>query len=264
MLNKSGSALHSPWVEHLSPGQNHQLRIFCFPYAGGSAQVFRTWQRLFPAEVDVCPVQLPGRGKRISEPPFTSIQSLAKAIADAIFNSSLVPFVFFGHSMGALISFELARELRRRGSVGPQHLFLSGRRAPTAPDPDSPTFNLPHDEFIAELRRLNGTPPELLSIPEATELFLPLLRADFEMVDTYVYEDEEPLAYPITVYGGLGDESVSRDSLREWQKQTTATCKERMFPGDHFFIHNPKSELFTVLPMDVLKVLHKGDDERCL
>jgi len=256
ILNKSRSALYSSWVEHLSRGQNHQLRIFCFPYAGGSARTFRTWQRVFPMEVGVCPLQLPGRGKRIAEPPFTRVTPLVKTIAEAIFGSSGEPFVFFGHSMGAMISFELARELRRRGSVGPRHLFLSGRRAPTVPKSGGPTFNLPHDEFVAELRRLNGTPPELLDLPEATEVFFPLLRADFEMVDTYVYEDEEPLSCPITVYGGLQDESVPRESLREWQRQTSATYRQRMLPGDHFFIENPKSEFFNVLPIDVLRVLH--------
>jgi medium-chain acyl-[acyl-carrier-protein] hydrolase len=262
-FNNCGPALHSSWVEHLSPGRNHQLRVFCFPYAGGSAQVFRTWQRFFPPQIEICPVQFPGRGRRIKEPPFTRIKALVKAIADAIFNGPPEPFVFYGHSMGAIISFELARELRRRRTVGPRHLFLSGRRAPTMPDSEGPTFNLPHDKFIAELRRLNGTPPELLELPEATELFLPLLRADFEIVDTYVYEDEEPLACPITVYGGLGDERVPRESLCDWQKQTTGGCRERMLPGDHFFIHNLQSEFFNVLPMDVLRVLQPLDVEGC-
>ncbi|HEY6253186.1 MAG TPA: alpha/beta fold hydrolase [Candidatus Angelobacter sp.] len=236
--------------------------MYCFPYAGGSAQVFRSWQRHFPAQVDVCPVQLPGRGKRISEPPFTNVKSLVQAIADGIFDGSPDPFIFFGHSMGALISFELARELRRRGSIGPRQLFLSGRRGPTVPQREAPTFNLPHDEFIAELKRLKGTPPELLNVPEAAELFFPLLRADFEVVDTYMYENEEPLSCPITVYGGLQDEFVTREDLREWEKQTCVTYKERMFSGDHFFIHDPKSEFLNVLLTDVVKILDTLDGER--
>src|SRR5215510_3567397 len=194
MLETSAPGLYRRWVEHLSPIKDGALRMFCFPYAGGSTHGFRNWQRLFPSEVDICLVHLPGRGKRIGEPPFTRLKPLVETIADIIFSESSDAFVFYGHSMGALISFELAREMRRRHSIGPRQLFLSGRGAPTAPSCEGPTFNLPHDEFIAELRRLNGTPPELLDVPDARELFLPLLRADFELVDTYRYEPEAPLS----------------------------------------------------------------------
>lgn len=254
MHEKSGGGLKSAWVELLSPSRGCALRVFCFPYAGGSAQVFRPWQRHFPAKVDICPVHLPGRGKRISETPFTRIKTIVKAIADAVFEGPQEPFAFYGHSMGALISFELARELRRRSAIGPRHLFLSARRAPTVPDPEGPTYNLPNDEFLAELRRLNGTPPELFEMPEARELFLPMLRADFEMVDTYVYEDEKPLSCPITVYGGMQDDFVTPEDMGEWQKQTSSTFVKRMFSGDHFFIHHPTSQFFNALLTDVLKV----------
>jgi len=258
---KPGSASRSPWLEHLPTGGDLRLRMFCFPYAGGNAQLFRPWQRFFSPHVEVCPVHLPGRGRRLNEPAFTSSKTLVKAIADAIFDGPSVPFVFYGHSMGALISFELARELRRRGSIGPRRLFLSGRRGPTVTNREPPTYNLPDDELIVELKRLKGTPPELLNHPEAAEFFLPLLRADFEVVDTYVYESDEPLSCPITVYGGLEDEFVSREDLREWQKQTSATFQERMFAGDHFFIHDAKSEFLNVLLTDVLKTLNTLDGE---
>lgn len=261
VLEKSSFALRSPWLEQLSPVQGRRPRMFCFPYAGGNAQVFRAWQRNFPANVEICPVEFPGRGKRMSERPFTRIKALVTAVADAIFSGSLDPFFFYGHSMGAVISFELARELRRRGSTGPRQLFLSGRRAPTVPDSEGPTFNLPHDEFVAELKRLNGTPPELFNSPEVTELFFPLLRADFEMVDTYTYESEEPLSCPITVYGGLQDEHVSREALGEWEKQTTATYEQRMFPGNHFFIQDPRNEFHMALRRDVVTALQALNGE---
>jgi len=227
--------------------------MFCFPYAGGASDVFRGWRRHFPAEVDICLVHLPGRGKRMGERPFTRLNVLVEEIADVICAESPDPYVLYGHSMGALISFELARELRRRHSIGPRQLFLSGGRAPTMPR-ESLTFNLPDDEFIAKLRRLNGTPPELLDVPDARDLFLPLLKADFEVVDTFVYQAEEPLSCPITAYGGLDDEFVSLEDLREWQKQTSAVCKQHMFPGDHFFIHKSQSAFLSALRKDVLSV----------
>ncbi len=188
--------------------------------------MFRGWQRRFPAEVDICLVHLPGHGKRIGERPFTRLKSLVEEFADVISTQSADPFVLYGHSMGALISFELARELRRRHSIGPRQLFLSGSRAPTVPRRKDLTFDLPDNEFIAELRRLNGTPSEL------------------------------PLSCPITAYGGLDDEFVSLESLREWQKQTSELCKQNMFPGDHFFIHKAQSTFINVLRKDVLATLY--------
>jgi medium-chain acyl-[acyl-carrier-protein] hydrolase len=151
--------------------------------------------------------------------------------------------------MGALISFELARELRRRGQPAPLALFLSGRGAPQIPDPDPPTFNLPEPEFIAELRRLNGTPKELLDSPELKEFFLPTIRVDFELVETYEYEPGATLTCAICAYGGLQDTSVPAANLKAWQKQTSGPFKARMFPSDHFYIHNSA---------DLLHALRRG------
>lgn len=242
-------------MEHLSfaPCVFH---LFCFPYAGGSAEIFRHWQRHFPAEIDICLVHLPGRGRRSAQAPFTKLGPLVERIADVIANEARQPFAFYGHSMGALISFELARELRRRRANVPRHLFLSGRQAPTAPRFEGSTFDLPLDQFIAAVKKLNGTPHELLDDCELRELFLPLLRADFEIVDTYVYQSEEPLSCPITVYGGLRDDYVSLERMREWQKQTVATCKAKMFAGDHFFIQHPTNNFLGVLRLDVLTALN--------
>ena len=197
--------MHSPpWFNHSVPSRKHSLRLYCFPYAGGSAQVFSQWQRQFPPEIDLCLVNLPGRGRRITEPLVKRLTFLVQSIADALVRELQEfpgPFALFGHSMGATISFEVARELRRRGVMEPAHLFVAGRRAPQLPDSDPVTFNLPHDPFIAELRKLNGTPSELLEDPELLELYLPVIRADFELIQTYEYYEEEPLSCPITAYG---------------------------------------------------------------
>jgi medium-chain acyl-[acyl-carrier-protein] hydrolase len=154
-------------------------RLFCFPYAGGSAEVYRSWQRWFPEQVDVCLMHLPGRGKRMNEPAFTHVAPLAKAIVDRIADEISVPYAFYGHSMGATIAFEVAREFARRRCNGPRHLFVSGKRAPQWPRTEPQTFHLPHDEFVAALKRLNGTPTEILDNPELMELFIGVLRADF-------------------------------------------------------------------------------------
>ncbi len=259
MLSKStpGSDLNSPWFERLSPAAKPSLLLLCFPYAGGSAQIFRKWQRYFPSSIDICLVHLPGRGRRIGERPLTRLAPLVEAIADAIPEDIQQPFALFGHSLGALISFELSRELRRRNRKTPLQLFLSGRSAAHMSSSDAPTYNLPNDEFIAEIRRLNGTPQPLLDDPETQELFLPLLRADFEMADTYKYFPEDPLACPLTIYGGLQDTDVPIGNLRAWGSETSGSCKVRVFPGDHFFIHSSEAGFLNVLQQDVIDALRK-------
>lgn len=244
------------WFESLSSQRGKSLRLFCFPYAGGDTYGFRSWQRHFPPDIDLCLVHLPGRGKRISEQIFTRLKLLVQTIADLIIREPQLPYALFGHSMGSLISFELARELRRRHFAAPQWLFLSGRSAPNVANRETPIFNLPEEAFIAEVRRFNGTPEEVFDNPETRKLFLPVLRADLEMLDTYEYYPEERLSCPITVYGGLQDTDAPVESLRAWEEHTSASCKLRMFAGDHFFIHGPGMAFIDVLRRDVLSALH--------
>lgn len=243
------------WFEHLSRRPAPSLRLFCFPYAGGASEVYRSWQRWFPEQVDLCLVHLPGRGKRLRENAFTDTLALVKAIADRMPPEIDVPYALYGHSMGATLAFELARELFRRGCASPRHLFVSGRRAPQRKRTERSTFNLPHDEFIAELRRLNGTPREVLENPELLELFMGLLRADFEMVETYQYHPGEPLSCPITVYGGVDDKEVPAQGCDEWKEQTSASCKVRIVSGDHFFIRNPVPDFMSAFRNDVLSAV---------
>lgn len=256
-MKTSSSAVNSNllWFDHLSRAQMPLLRLFCFPYAGGSSEVYRRWQSWFPERVDVCLVHLPGRGKRMNEPAFTQIVPLANAIVDRIVDEINVPYALYGHSMGAMIAFEVARELSRRRWAGPQHLFVSGNRAPQWPRTEPATFHLPHDEFIAALKRLNGTPTEILDNPELMELFIGLLRADFQAVDTYEYRPEKRLSCPITVYGGLDDKPVPQESCGAWQEQTTASCKVTMVSGDHFFIRDPRPDFKSAFQKDVLNAV---------
>lgn len=237
------------WFESLSCVQHPELRLFCFPYAGGSAEVFRPWRRYFSPAVDLRLVHLPGRGHRFTEQPFRRLNPLVQAIADHIGDELQRPFAFYGHSMGALISFELARELRRRHAIEPVELFLSGRGAPHL-SIESTSFNLPHEKFISKLRELNGTPREVLENEEITNLFLPILRADFELVDTYEYQPEACLSSASTVYGGLQDKEVPARALHGW-KEHTSGLKIRLIAGNHFFIQDPNVHFPELLWADV-------------
>jgi medium-chain acyl-[acyl-carrier-protein] hydrolase len=254
-MTKLKHKLSSRWFESLSTTYEPLLRLFCFPYAGGSAHVFREWQRYLAPEIDVCLVHLPGRAQRICELPHTRLLALVEEVADAIGTQIDEPFAFYGHSMGGLISFELARELRRRRCEIPVHLFVSAHPSPVAKKRLPHTFNLPLPEFIAEIRKFNGTPKELFDYPELQEAWLPLLRADFEMTDTYEYLADSALGCPIMVYGGEKDEIVSAKNLAAWGQLTSAKCEIRIFPGDHFFIQNHKTEFVRVFRQDLLRTL---------
>ncbi len=215
----------------------------------------RDWQQHLP-EVEVCAVHLPGRGKRFGEPLFTRLNLLVDALAQEISWKSHSPFALYGHSMGALICFELARELGRRHGVHPVHMFVSGRRAPHLDSSKRRTYDLPREEFIAELKNLNGTPQEVLAQAEMMDVFLPVLRADFEMIQTYEHRFEERLPCPITAYGGLQDGDVPVESLRAWGQHSWAGCKVRMFPGGHFFPHSAEAGFIEVLKRDLVGTLH--------
>lgn len=234
------------WLSYVRPNPAARLRLFCFPYAGGSAGVYRNWAASLSPQVEVLPVQLPGRETRLREAAYSSVRLLVEALGPALLPLLDRPFAFFGHSMGALISFELVRWLRRAGAAEPVQLFVSARIAPQLPDPDPPTYNLPEAEFIEEVRRLNGTPDEVLRHEELLRLLLPLLRADFSICQTYQYEEEAPLSCPIRAYGGLKDLTVTRRMLEGWGAQTAGPFVLRMMPGDHFFLHTSQMLLQTL------------------
>ena len=237
------------------PDPQTRLRLFCFPYAGGSALLFRDWHEELPISVEVYPVQFPGRGNRLRERPFTNLLDLVEAAASELIPYFDKPFAFFGHSMGAFISFELTRLLRRVNGPLPCHLFVSGARAPQIPDPHPPSYNLPDREFVQRLKEMNGTPAEVFANPELLQIVLPLMRADLSICQTYVYSPEPPLDISVTAYGGLDDEDVSRKYLELWLLQTNGPFRLRMLPGDHFFLSKARQHLFEVLNHDLERLV---------
>lgn len=240
----------SPWFT-VPPNERAKIRLFCFPYAGGSSLIFRTWGRALGPSIAVCPAHLPGRERRLTEKPYTSAQSLVEAAAEAIIPHLDVPFAFFGHSMGALISFELARHLRRLGRPRPAQLFLSARGAPQLEVRERVTYNLPEKQFAEELRRLKGTPPQVLEHQELMELMIPLLRADFEVCQTYRYTQGPALDCPIMAFGGLYDDEVNAEMIGAWREQTTRSFRLCMMPGDHFFVHSAQERILSILSQEL-------------
>jgi medium-chain acyl-[acyl-carrier-protein] hydrolase len=246
------------WIKHSKPNPQTRLRLFCFPYAGGWSQIFRPWADSIPESIQVCPIELPGRGPRLREAPFTQLFPLIKAIAQALLPHLDKPFAFFGHSMGGLISFELVRLLRRMYGLAPTHLFISGCRAPQLFDFDSPAHTLPEKEFIELLSRLGGTQKTLLENVELRQLILPTLRADFSVVETYTYDSEQALDCPITAFGGWQDFEVCFEELQAWREQTRVSFSMHMFPGNHFFLHSAQSLLLQEIHQKLSQEISKG------
>lgn len=236
------------------PVKDRALRLFCFPYAGGGVTAFRQWHDKLPPRVEMHVLEMPGREMRLHQPGFLHVDELVRASDAPIKRYLHEPFAFFGHSMGALVSFELARLLRREHSVEPAALFLSGHPAPQLPT-EAVTYNLPESEFIEDIRKRGGTPDEVLDDPELMQLVIPTLRSDFQLCQTYEYKHEPPLKSGITAYGGLNDHLGDRSNLKLWREQTTGPFAVRMFPGDHFFLHSSEHLLLHTLSKDLLTLI---------
>jgi medium-chain acyl-[acyl-carrier-protein] hydrolase len=181
------------------------------------------------------------------EPPFSRLSLLVEALAEALVPLLDRPFALFGHSLGSLVSFELARRLRANHQARPVRLFVSAGPAPQVPHRGLPIHSLPEREFAAELHRLDGTPEELLNHKELMDVVLPSLRADFALYESYQYSSGPPLSCPISTFGGLNDQRVNRADLEAWRDQTSASFSIRMFPGDHFFLKSTQPLLLRAL-----------------
>ena len=236
------------WLRISQPRPQARLRLFCFPYAGGSASIYRTWPQHLPADVEVCAMQLPGRENRIRERPFTDVVELVRVLLPNLLPYLDKPFALFGHSMGSLIAYELAQQLQQYSQT-PTHLLVSGRRAPTLPEPEALLHTLPSDEvFLAELqRRYQNIPAVLFEDAELRELFMPLLRADLTLVETYECTAQTPLSCPLVALGGVDDARVSQAELQAWQALTHENFAFHRFPGGHFSLNEQVQPLLATI-----------------
>ncbi|OLP20315.1 putative thioesterase [Leptolyngbya sp. 'hensonii'] len=240
----------NPWMTCFKAQPQAKLRLFCFPYAGAGASVFRTWATQLPETIEVYAIQLPGRETRLREPLFTDLVPLVEALTPVLLPHFDRPFAFYGHSLGALISFSLSLQLRRSGQPLPQHLLVASRRAPQIPT-QSPIHALPDPEFALALQRYDGTPEAVLQNAELMEIFLPILRADLMIHERYQHADEPPLDCPISAFGGVQDQEVSHPELAAWEFQTASSFKLRQFPGGHLFLKQEGAALLTAIVEDL-------------
>lgn len=242
------SAHRSSWIQPFGSVASPTLRVFAIPYAGAGPAVYRTWHQRVRPDVEVLPVALPGRAARFAEPALSSATAVVDGLAAAVAPYTHEPYAIFGHSMGALIGFELVHALWQQGMPLPVHLWIAGCNPPTRPRLREQVRHLSDRELIAALRRFAGTPPELLDNAPLMELVLPMLRADFTLCETYVMPSGRPrLPCPATVFGGSRDADVPFARLDEWSEQFEQPARIERVEGDHFFVHTAERELIATM-----------------
>ncbi|MBG0566147.1 thioesterase II family protein [Actinoplanes aureus] len=231
------------WIRAARRLPQAPVRLVCFPHAGGSASYFAPHARLLGDDVEVLAVQYPGRQDRYREPAITDLGRLADRLADVLAGTVPGPFAFFGHSMGAIVAFEVTRRLERRGAPAPRVLFVSGRRAPSLVREDN-VHRRDDAGVIAEMSRLGGTDMSLLTDPEVIEMIMPALRADYTAIETYRCDPADAtVGSPIEVLTGDSDTRVSVVDAKGWADHTTAGCELRVFPGGHFYLAERATEV---------------------
>lgn len=228
---------NSIWLDTFSPNPDAKLRIFCFPYAGGSPAVFRNWPAMLPEEIELTAICYPGRDRRFSEPLCSDMSQFIEALYTDIQDALDIPYIFFGHSLGALISYELATRIQLTNSRPPNKLIVSAKRPPTLPLTSAAISSLPDNMLLAELKRLNGIPEEMLENDEIMAFFMPIIRADFRLNEQYQFGNHAPLSCPVDVWFGLQD-SIPEAEMCKWLELTTGPTSTRAFKGDHFFINS--------------------------
>jgi surfactin synthase thioesterase subunit len=247
--------MHStPWIVRQS-AKHPRLRLYCFCYAGGNATSFMGWQAKFDPSIEICAIQLPGRGSRFHEAPYRVLPDLIAVLSDVLRRESIVPFAFFGHSLGGLLAFELARYNMNHGLDMPQHLFISGCGAPKYRRPSAGLHQLDDDTFLDTLRGYNGTPPEILDNRELMMVVMPTIRSDFALAEGYEYRRGPLLKVPITVLAGKLDEFDSPKEVSGWQEETLNRFRVQWFDGDHFFIVSNQHEVLTCISSELNSLL---------
>ena len=250
--NISSGLTADKWIGIPRPNPRATVRLFCLPYAGSGANVFYRWQHSLPDGVELCLVHLPGRGKRLREKPLSSMDSLLNALERPMLGYLDLPMAIFGHSMGALIGFELARHLRSKYGVQPARLFVSGCNPPRNKYIHQSPESFPTRQFISELRRIECLPVGYSE--QFVELALPALKADLSVCETYSYTTGQPLDCDIAAFGGFQDCIVKYEQLEEWRSETTGHFGLHVFRGGHFFVHTAESFVLKAVSSELCKV----------
>lgn len=233
----------SLWFRSFNIGPMQRVAMVVFPYAGGGAAAFQSWLPHLPSWVALHLVQLPGREERFWETPLFRGAEIVEKVTEELVSTVDVPFLLFGHSMGSILAFEVARRLRRIYSCNPSALLVSGRCAPQLISRTPRLGNLPDSDLVRQVIRLyGGIPAEVLNDSELVEMMARVLKADLHVIESYQYVAEQTLHCPIAAYGGHADPWVTQTELNAWSEQTVGTFTAEQYEGGHFYFRSVESE----------------------
>ncbi|ONK11286.1 alpha/beta fold hydrolase [Streptomyces sp. MP131-18] len=238
----SVSSTQETWLRRFQQATPGALTLVCLPHAGGSAPYFLPLARALAPAVDVVSVQYPGRQDRRREPAPESLDTLADQLFDVLDAKPGTPLVLFGHSMGAILAYEVARRMEREADDVPLGVIVSGRRSPSR-HRDESVHRRDDAGIIAEMQELSGTDPGIFADEELMQLVLPTLRADYRAVETYRHRPGTPLRAPVSVLTGASDPRVTEEEARAWEEVTTGAFSLRIFPGGHFYLNTRQQEV---------------------
>lgn len=244
-LNHTMSAINS-WF--ITPNLNNKaiVRLFCFHCAGGDASTFYPWAKKINSSIELISIQLPGHGMKFDEPKLRSMEAIIAYLNNAILPYFDRPYFFFGHSLGALVAFELTRSLQKNCKPLPECLFVAGKNPPHIRDQKF-ICHLSDQEIIEEIKKYNGIPAEILAETSLMNIFLPIFRADFEVLETYVYYKSLPLTCNLIALGGVEDPIVKAVNIEAWKIHTSGKFQSYLLTGDHFFIKSQQPEVLEII-----------------
>ncbi|NEP83877.1 MAG: thioesterase, partial [Okeania sp. SIO3B3] len=226
----------SGWIAYHKPKPNASTRLFCFHPWGSSASMYQQWSDALPPEIEVLPIQLPGRQRRLQEKPFTDFANLIEVLADFLSPYLDKPFAFFGHSMGGVIAFELAYFLGEKYNLKPIQLFLSGLVPPSDNTLLEKIASLSEAERLNYLLEISEIPESISQDPSLFNELMNIFKADFQLLQSYRHVEKKPLDFPISSFSGVDDYTVSDRQLSDWSKYTTSNLKIDRIPGKHMFM----------------------------
>lgn len=229
------------------------IKLFCLPYAGGASTIYAKWKQHISKEIELCPIELRGRGRRFGEPLYNNVEEIVDDVYNLIKRDiSTNEYAIFGHSLGSIVAYELAHKIQQNDDKLPKHIFFAGKKAPQFKDEDKEIHHLPDKEFIEEILEMGGTPKEILENKELLELVLPIVRADFKVNELYRYKQkEDKLDSNITIIKGK-DEKMNLEEVTGWREHTDRNCKFFTLDGDHFFINDKYKDIISIISNTLL------------
>lgn len=264
MIRATTTKQKNKWFFTLKEKPESQIRVIALPFAGGGPSAFHSWHPIFSDNIELIVINYPGRETRFTEKPVNDPEEMVSEIVNSLSDYSDKPFVLFGHSMGAMLAYFVTCELQRKQLMMPEILFVSGMRAPHIASRSEPVKQMNDEDLVNSLNKYGGMPAELFKNKELLQIFLPIIRADLEMLGRVPVEKSDNVNVPIFAYGGELDQTFTKDDLQQWDQYSDVEFKLHLMPGGHFYINQHRNELLRAIEDDISRIFSRknGNSDR--